>query len=194
MRTLLAAVAASLLSVSPASAALVLRETGRFTDYDSTPMAYRFQQVAGRRYTATVQLTPRSEVANAVVSASGCLYHSGITPVFCDPLTGPAGCRNDRYSELQDLKRVGDNRFQSVIDVDPTFTFDSQALLYWGLDIFLTTSGDDYALGFPIDYTVTINDDAVPEPATWAMMIGGFGLVGAAARRRARPTGAVALG
>jgi len=30
--------------------------------------------------------------------------------------------------------------------------------------------------------TFTIN--AVPEPATWAMMIGGFGLIGAAARRR----------
>jgi hypothetical protein len=29
---------------------------------------------------------------------------------------------------------------------------------------------------------------AVPEPATWAMMIGGFGLIGAAARRRARTT------
>ncbi|MFD1613351.1 cistern family PEP-CTERM protein [Sphingomonas tabacisoli] len=27
---------------------------------------------------------------------------------------------------------------------------------------------------------------AVPEPATWAMMIGGFGLIGAAARRRQR--------
>jgi hypothetical protein len=27
---------------------------------------------------------------------------------------------------------------------------------------------------------------AIPEPATWAMMIGGFGLVGAAARRRVR--------
>jgi hypothetical protein len=25
---------------------------------------------------------------------------------------------------------------------------------------------------------------AVPEPATWAMMIGGFGMVGAAMRRR----------
>lgn len=30
---------------------------------------------------------------------------------------------------------------------------------------------------------------AIPEPATWAMMIGGFGLVGAVARRRARATG-----
>lgn len=28
--------------------------------------------------------------------------------------------------------------------------------------------------------------DAIPEPATWAMMIGGFGLVGGAMRRRAR--------
>ena len=28
--------------------------------------------------------------------------------------------------------------------------------------------------------------NAVPEPATWAMMIGGFGLIGAAARRRTR--------
>jgi hypothetical protein len=30
---------------------------------------------------------------------------------------------------------------------------------------------------------------AVPEPATWAMMIGGFGLVGAVARRRVRVSG-----
>jgi hypothetical protein len=28
----------------------------------------------------------------------------------------------------------------------------------------------------------------VPEPATWAMMIGGFGLLGAAARRSRRST------
>lgn len=28
--------------------------------------------------------------------------------------------------------------------------------------------------------------DAIPEPATWAMMLGGFGLIGAASRRRMR--------
>lgn len=32
----------------------------------------------------------------------------------------------------------------------------------------------------------------VPEPATWALMIGGFGLAGAAARRRRRPAVALA--
>lgn len=36
------------------------------------------------------------------------------------------------------------------------------------------------------DYTIRIA--AVPEPATWAMMIAGFGLVGAALRRRAVTT------
>jgi hypothetical protein len=33
--------------------------------------------------------------------------------------------------------------------------------------------------------TVNVNTPAVPEPATWAMMIGGFGLIGCAMRRRA---------
>ena len=37
--------------------------------------------------------------------------------------------------------------------------------------------------GFELD-NVTIGTGAVPEPATWAMLIAGFGIVGAAARRR----------
>ena len=39
--------------------------------------------------------------------------------------------------------------------------------------------------GFAFDVTsFTLADSAVPEPATWAMMIGGFGLAGATLRRR----------
>lgn len=40
--------------------------------------------------------------------------------------------------------------------------------------------------GSPADYNggFSYNVAAVPEPATWAMMIGGFGMVGAAMRRR----------
>jgi hypothetical protein len=61
-----------------------------------------------------------------------------------------------------------------------------------GLDAFFTLttknnpngqpggSGTDvFTLG-----SVTVPAAAIPEPATWAMMIGGFGLMGAAARRR----------
>jgi hypothetical protein len=36
------------------------------------------------------------------------------------------------------------------------------------------------------NYALFTVSAAVPEPATWAMMIGGFGMLGAAARRRAR--------
>ncbi len=44
-------------------------------------------------------------------------------------------------------------------------------------------------LSFPNDYFITLNlitkaAPVVPEPATWAMMIGGFALAGAAMRRR----------
>ena len=35
-------------------------------------------------------------------------------------------------------------------------------------------------------FSGTLSLAAVPEPATWAMMIGGFGMIGAAARRRNR--------
>lgn len=38
--------------------------------------------------------------------------------------------------------------------------------------------------GSPADYNGGFSYTAVPEPATWAMMIGGFGMVGAAVRRR----------
>jgi hypothetical protein len=43
----------------------------------------------------------------------------------------------------------------------------------------------------PLTYRVTIGAP-VPEPATWAMMIAGFGAVGVALRRRRRRTAAVA--
>lgn len=42
-------------------------------------------------------------------------------------------------------------------------------------------SGNDYGLDL-------ISVTAVPEPASWALMLGGFGLLGTAARRRTRAT------
>jgi len=46
---------------------------------------------------------------------------------------------------------------------------------------FSTTSADDVG---PLIDNVSVTTGAVPEPAGWALMIGGFGLAGAALRRR----------
>lgn len=51
----------------------------------------------------------------------------------------------------------------------------------------------NYAKDIAIDRVYLIDTtSAVPEPATWAMMIGGFGMVGAALRRKRRAARAIA--
>ena len=59
--------------------------------------------------------------------------------------------------------------------------------------VFALTGGTTYSLRFTglsqVDSTVLIDNvslatEAIPEPASWALMIAGFGLIGAAMRRR----------
>jgi hypothetical protein len=51
---------------------------------------------------------------------------------------------------------------------------------------FYTIVVNGTVVGAPARYDGNITFAAVPEPATWAMMVGGFGLLGAAARRSTR--------
>jgi len=66
------------------------------------------------------------------------------------------------------------------------FTFNPFILATWDLAY--------SEIGLPVKHstgsnlTLVLAPGAVPEPATWAMMIAGFGLVGTAMRRRARAT------
>jgi hypothetical protein len=46
-------------------------------------------------------------------------------------------------------------------------------------------SGNDHGLAID-DFSLTANTNTIPEPASWAMLIAGFGLVGAAARNQRR--------
>lgn len=50
---------------------------------------------------------------------------------------------------------------------------------------FCDTNGNCYGNAGVATLTVSAAGNAVPEPATWAMLVGGFGLVGAVSRRRA---------
>jgi len=73
-----------------------------------------------------------------------------------------------------------------------TSIYDNKTLSYLGL-----TAGNSYTWTWAADsFTINILSAAptpsVPEPATWAMMIAGFGAMGAALRRRRDPALAAA--
>jgi len=84
------------------------------------------------------------------------------------------------------------NPFFTLTAANPSFSI-SNYLLGPGVD-----APAGFQFGFAVDYdgsyyndstgikfTVrTVQDGAVPEPASWALMVGGFGLVGGAMRRR----------
>lgn len=55
----------------------------------------------------------------------------------------------------------------------------------------ITDGGSAQSVELPFTINGSLVGGAVPEPATWAMMMGGFGLVGGALRRRARATTAI---
>jgi hypothetical protein len=63
----------------------------------------------------------------------------------------------------------------------------NSTVLYFGFDDQINNIDDNHD-----DFIVRATISAVPEPATWAMMIGGFGLVGGALRRRKAITATVA--
>lgn len=70
-----------------------------------------------------------------------------------------------------------------------TGTYDTVNLVGW--DNLVSVSWEktsDGSNGFFLDNIVTGMGGAVPEPGTWAMLILGFGLTGAAMRRRERKT------
>jgi PEP-CTERM motif len=106
----------------------------------------------------------------------------------------PAGCDFDIFSAAYGPGGAGRNlgallgtRFASPTGPADFF------LIGNGTTITLASAGNLYAVVNDTFYSNNVGSfevsvSAVPEPATWAMMIGGFGIAGLAMRRRRRMT------
>ena len=83
---------------------------------------------------------------------------------------------------LVDLSGTDWNFFNVTAQLDPTKTLTGFSIFGNGTGDNPVTRADDFTIDVP----------SVPEPATWAMMILGFGLTGFAMRRRRRVSAALA--
>lgn len=101
-----------------------------------------------------------------------------------------------------DLSLAGGATFAFVGDVVPAFSFaelelngaaDRLTIRFkpqgeaFGVVLGSIFGGEDFRIALPDEgtpFTFSFNATAVPEPASWALLIAGFGIMGVAARRR----------
>lgn len=71
-----------------------------------------------------------------------------------------------------------------LIGLGTTLTPTNNVSLYGLVNDVVGGYGDNGADAFSVNVAVVNTPGGIPEPATWAMLLGGFGLVGVMARRR----------
>lgn len=99
---------------------------------------------------------------------------------FAEQCSSGSTATNDCVSD--DISRDYYDGTQSVFDLEKAFHFNSYNQFY----ITLPRKGSPGQFDGDFEYELGSVDSlrAIPEPTNWAMMIAGFGLVGAALRRR----------
>jgi hypothetical protein len=168
--------AAALIAAAPASAAVTLTfEEGTYTFVQDDGLVKTYESNGVRFFTS-------GSIANGVLTAAK-FDQPGVGPTSAFELLQPYFVAGFDLSNALDVAvlRTGQTLAANV-------DFHAVGSLGYQDVLIMVSDGP-----FQIDNLVLGDPSAVPEPATWAMMIAGFGLVGATARRRIRPALAGAL-
>ncbi len=168
---LIAALLASGSAASAASAAgvVVFQQTGNLQDgVDAVVRPPELLNLPVGEYFAEVTFDRAPTNFGAAISF-------GATPYVPGVLGG-----SHAFARLSD--EYGATRF-SLLPPRIVFGFPAPRQYLHGVALLALDAADN---GPAFGYTLTISTSSAPEPATWAMMVGGFGLVGAASRLRAR--------
>lgn len=166
MRNILLAVTAlTACAVAAPAAALVQYD---FTAYSSFPI--EGEQFSGSfSYTAPDFIVPDTTVD--VADLTSCEAFSNLGPVTCREQGFISGLVDDMVTVSFGVNAVGG----------------TYGIFYYFVDTAFGTPGTYESTLFGTDQQgqlVVTDLGVVPEPASWAMMIAGFGLVGGAMRRR----------
>ena len=107
---------------------------------------------------------------------------------YCGPNLDYCGGNDDE--QFVQLNQVTDRKFVQRIETRGAYVYRAPGFVEYGNESLQgVQAAFDDDLTAPLGYAVSIA--AIPEPVSWAMLIAGFGLAGAARRRR-RVTGRIA--
>jgi hypothetical protein len=171
MRFGMMAAAAAMVVAAPAGAVTPVVITGTIDPAAQFYDGFGVDTGPGLGYTFIVRFSrPTAYQLSADYYLTFEYYQNGVLdPSRSDTTTGPAFLVNDFGSGFNFTQSAAFPR------CDLQNCFNSVASRITGFV--------DVLDGAPVDYTLTIYN-SVPEPATWAMLIAGFGIVGGAMRRR----------
>ena len=155
IKKLLVAVSLAAASVAAAPAA----QAAQFLTFDGTSGTFGFNSVAGGSFSHTFNFTVGTGTAGSTISS---IKVSNTNDIDFDSVT----LNGVEFDVDVDTDNV---EFRSISQL---VSAGEQTIIVAG------TSGGNGS------YSGDLAFAPVPEPATWAMMIGGFGLVGGAMRRR----------
>jgi hypothetical protein len=133
-----------------------------------------------------------SSTPNFICSGQGGSINC-VSPIYVDFATGVSGLSflqvgDNTPGDVGDVRVFSGATLLGTVDIMSDAAPFTPGLIDLGAfsnitRIEIVNITDAAGLGFD-DFTFTVGAGAIPEPATWAMMIGGFALVGASMRRR----------
>lgn len=183
-----AAAAVALFSVTPASAATLIGETMevsyRFPDVDTV---YPFASPSVSPFTVGAGVETVVDV-ESVTDIAVDFGANSLLITFNTPFTGLAWAQSSFNGLL--FQGPGAAKIVGASVASTSLAgFDNSRFYFSGGDFGLNWQGLSYADGaqIAVDLNLTPNPNPViPEPATWLMLIIGFGVIGAALRQRRR--------